>query len=375
MASNESKFNLNLKKIENPSDYLETSKNTSLNLLTNKNVLLGLFAAASISVFVLAGLAVFIYLKKSELEAKANQNSAITSQDVAGVKTNETQESSQNSKLQPDPENSTKKDPIKANSEILTQNEATSSQAKITSTDNKEIKTTKELDITKPTITLRNLTPQDFHDILLNSTFENTDQGLVKMSATDNPDADNRINTIAQSRGFQLWPQAQEDKLVEITPNVKLQPYAAQGFKDLAEAAKKDGVIISLVSGYRSQSDQIKIFKPRFEAMEMAELGGYYTGEELGQGLADDLIYKAMALTAPPGYSRHHTGYTVDLSDLSPDNTTSVFNGSKAFKWLSANNYANARKYGWIPSYPEGLKNVGPNPESWEYVWVEDKAL
>jgi LAS superfamily LD-carboxypeptidase LdcB len=228
---------------------------------------------------------------------------------------------------------------------------------------------------TNATPQLRNLTAQDFNDILVGITFENTLDPKIETTITGDTVADRHIYNIAESRGYRFWPQADETKLVEVEPNIRLQPKAKESYQAMAAAAKSEGVILKITSGYRSQTEQNRIFRPRFEALEMAELGGYYKPDDLARGEADDLIYRALALTAPAGYSRHHTGYAVDFADLSPDNNTSVFNGSKAFIWLSKDNYANARKYGFIPSYPAGLQNVGPEPEAWEFMWVGERAI
>jgi LAS superfamily LD-carboxypeptidase LdcB len=42
---------------------------------------------------------------------------------------------------------------------------------------------------------------------------------------------------------------------------------------------------------------------------------------------------------------------------------------------MSKDNYLQAKKYGWIPSYPEGAQQQGPEPEAWEYVWVGTASL
>lgn len=376
MASNESKINLNLKKNENLSKDLEISKNSKLNLLANKKILLGLFVTASISVFILVGLSVFIHLKKSELEVKANKNSLITGQEVAGINTNATSQLNEIRKLQPEEENPSKKNhSIKTNSEITPIKDPELSQIKEQILINQELKTTKETPAISPSIKFRNLSPQDFNDILLNISFENTLEPKIETTITGDLTADRHIYDIAESRGYRFWPQADESKLVEVQPGIRLQEKTKLAFTQMSDNAKKEGVILKITSGYRSQVEQNKIFRPRFEALEMAELGGYYDPVDLAKGEADNLIFRALALTAPAGYSRHHTGYAIDLADLSPDNTTSVFNGSKAFIWLSKDNYANARKFGFIPSYPLGLQNVGPEPESWEYVWVGEKAI
>ena len=77
-----------------------------------------------------------------------------------------------------------------------------------------------------------------------------------------------------------------------------------------------------------------------------------------------------MQVTAPPGYSRHHSGYTIDISGSTP-----IFANSPGFDWISKDNYANSREFGFIPSYPPNTPNQGPNPEEWEYIWVGKDVL
>lgn len=88
---------------------------------------------------------------------------------------------------------------------------------------------------------------------------------------------------------------------------------------------------------------------------------------QIANGQADSQIVTVLSQAAIPGYSRHHTGYTVDFVCA---NGTQTFETTTCFKWLSADNYLNAKKYGWIPSYPDGANQQGPEPEPWEYVWV-----
>jgi LAS superfamily LD-carboxypeptidase LdcB len=73
-----------------------------------------------------------------------------------------------------------------------------------------------------------------------------------------------------------------------------------------------------------------------------------------------------------PGYSRHHTGYTIDLWC---EDGSSTFLSSSCYKWISDNNYLKAKQSGWIPSYPAGTDDQGPEPEPWEYVWVGTERL
>ena len=47
-----------------------------------------------------------------------------------------------------------------------------------------------------------------------------------------------------------------------------------------------------------------------------------------------------------------------------------AFANTTAYRWLSADRYANAMRFGWIPSYPPNAVAQGPNPEPWEWVWI-----
>lgn len=76
---------------------------------------------------------------------------------------------------------------------------------------------------------------------------------------------------------------------------------------------------------------------------------------------------------APPGYSKHHSAYTVDMtcSGLGAKS----FIGTVCDEWLSADDYEVARTYGFIPSYPSKIDVQGPAPEPWEYNYVGADTL
>lgn len=181
---------------------------------------------------------------------------------------------------------------------------------------------------------------------------------------TGNEAADARIKVIAESRGYKL-------RSVPVLPIVKtneprlqgddlLQPKAYNGWQVLKDMAKADGIPLALNSGYRSIDYQRALFVSRLTA------NGGNPGQ-IAAGQADNAVVKTLAMTAPPGYSRHHTGYTIDLLC---ENSSTVFEKTKCFEWLSANNYDKAKRAGWVPSYPDGGITQGPEPEPWEYVWV-----
>jgi LAS superfamily LD-carboxypeptidase LdcB len=95
--------------------------------------------------------------------------------------------------------------------------------------------------------------------------------------------------------------------------------------------------------------------------------------EGIASGRYDAQVSQVLAMTAIPGYSRHHTGYTVDIACKNNPNASFVY--TVCFQWLNADNYKNAKTYGWIPSYPDGAGQQGPDREPWEYVWVGVDAV
>jgi D-alanyl-D-alanine carboxypeptidase len=143
-----------------------------------------------------------------------------------------------------------------------------------------------------------------------------------------------------------------------------LQPLAAKSWQELKAAAKKDGLGMSLVSGYRSPKSQRDLFTERLYSTGV-------TDKQISAGTPDNSVNATLSMTAVPGYSRHHTGYTIDIHC----DDGLAFGVSTCNQWITKDNYANAKKYGWIPSYPPGAGEQGPEPEAWEYVWVGTDVL
>src|SRR5690606_8324703 len=113
----------------------------------------------------------------------------------------------------------------------------------------------------------------------------------------------------------------------------KLQERAAKDWESLKKAAAKDKLDFELIAGYRSAVDQRSIFMTRLSAL------GVRTGA-IASGIHDRQINELLKTTATPGYSRHHSGYTVDIAcKCDPV----AFKNSKCFEWLKANNYENAK--------------------------------
>lgn len=211
---------------------------------------------------------------------------------------------------------------------------------------------------------------EDFKKLYSSFAYPNTQTLQEKPAITEDKDADERIRKIAESRGYKLSsvPVANIAKTGEpdLTDDDLIQPNALIAWQEMKTAATKDGIKLQMTSAYRSVEAQRALFVRRMKA------DGVYP-ESVAAGFVDDRVINLLTRVAPPGYSRHHTGYTIDLAcdgiGLEAFKTTSCYD------WLSKNNYENTKKYGWVPSYPDGASLQGPEPEPWEFIWVSTYSL
>ncbi len=186
--------------------------------------------------------------------------------------------------------------------------------------------------------------------------------------------ADERLRRLASARGYLARPVALEDGLVT-EGRYSLQPAAMEAWKGLRAAAKAEGIELDLVSAYRSPARQREIFMQRLRQIMMLDGGRELSAAEIARGKADAAADLLLATSSIPGYSRHHTGYVVDVIDTTSGRPSTEFALTRGFEWLSRQNYLNAKKHGYIPSYPEGAQRQGPDPEAWEYIYVGEEAL
>jgi D-alanyl-D-alanine carboxypeptidase len=178
---------------------------------------------------------------------------------------------------------------------------------------------------------------------------------------TGDPAADERIRTMAVERGYVL----RQLPSVELTSIAgwPLHAAVADAWLAMSAAAAADGVSVILASGFRPVDSQRVTFLGHLDL----------TAAAIVSGTADAHIDYVLSFSAPPGYSKHHTGYAVDISEGTE--RFAQFESTAAFEWLSADDYTNARRFGFVPSYPPGVAEQGPNPEAWEYVWVGADAV
>jgi len=153
--------------------------------------------------------------------------------------------------------------------------------------------------------------------------------------------------------GHLPYQEAPASDLVAVTPDgaVKLRSSAAAKYQEMVNAAAASGIYFAPISGFRSLEDQQHVF--------------FDVKAERKQDVS-----KRAEVSAPPGYSEHHTGYAIDLGDgSSPDsNLSQSFENTPAFKWLEAN----ATTFSFELSFPKNNRQ-GVSYEPWHWRFVGDR--
>jgi D-alanyl-D-alanine carboxypeptidase len=120
-----------------------------------------------------------------------------------------------------------------------------------------------------------------------------------------------------------------------------LRRVAAAALEEMAKAARADGVTLVASSTYRSYDYQTQVYNRNVR--------------EMGQEAAD-------RESARPGHSQHQTGLVVDFGSIDDS-----FAATPAGRWMKAN----ASRFGWSLSFPDGYEAVtGYRWESWHYRYV-----
>lgn len=204
----------------------------------------------------------------------------------------------------------------------------------------------------------RQFSNEAFSELYLSLPLPNLNRIIAAQTITGDIEIDAVITRIAESRGYTLQQIAQTN-LNTTDDGIQLQEPVIADWQSLLAEANQQGLSMYITHGFRDVETQRVLFLQRFNQLGLSK------GQILS-GQYDSQISTVLSLTAPPGYSKHHSGYTIDLADA----THGFFANSPSYLWLSENNFEQAKQYGFIPSYPEGVANQGPNPEAWEFVWV-----
>lgn len=185
---------------------------------------------------------------------------------------------------------------------------------------------------------------------------ENIGTKIVELSPTpiEKPSPSKSVSPSIQEKENILGHLRYEEAYwQELTPvfgnqNVKLRSSAAEKFNVMADAAWSVNIDLVPLSGFRTLADQKYLF---FEVKAKR-------GEETSQ---------RAEVSAPPGYSEHHTGYAIDIGDARmPESHLKVsFEKTIGFQWLKEN----ASNYGFELSFPkDNPQGISYEPWHWRFV-------
>ncbi|NJP08437.1 MAG: D-alanyl-D-alanine carboxypeptidase family protein [Leptolyngbyaceae cyanobacterium RU_5_1] len=176
-------------------------------------------------------------------------------------------------------------------------------------------------------------------------------QSVSQASPTPSPSASPTSNDTML--GHFRYEEAPQPDLAPIVADgsIKLRKVAARAYREMEDAARRDGVVLVPISGFRSLTDQDYLFFGK-----KAERGQVAT--------------ERAKVSAPPGYSEHHTGYAIDIGDgnVPATNLSPSFENTAAYKWLKAN----AAFYSFELSFPKNNKQ-GVSYEPWHWRFVGDR--
>ncbi|TVQ59690.1 MAG: D-alanyl-D-alanine carboxypeptidase family protein [Spirulina sp. DLM2.Bin59] len=156
--------------------------------------------------------------------------------------------------------------------------------------------------------------------------------------------------TVENVLGHLPYADAGESDLVNVTADgsVRLRSAAAARYQEMAAAARREGVLLAALSGYRTKAQQDYLF---FQIKEQRNQRPSERAE----------------VSAPPGFSEHHTGYAIDIGDANVPAThlSPQFENTAAFTWLQAN----AARYGFELSFPrDNPQGIAYEPWHWRFV-------
>jgi len=179
------------------------------------------------------------------------------------------------------------------------------------------------------------------------------------LNNVSNPAFNNELNFIIQNVDRNFWILVDKENALsrDYTPSdlvqlenssfrvnrndLFLRRIAATSLEEMSIAAMTEGLTILVSSAYRSFTSQEQIYTRNVNQM--------------GRQAADRVSARA-------GHSQHQLGLVVDFGSI-----TNAFAQTREGRWIAAN----ASRFGWSLSYPDGYENVtGYSYESWHYRYV-----
>ncbi|MCQ8119838.1 M15 family metallopeptidase [Methylomonas rosea] len=154
------------------------------------------------------------------------------------------------------------------------------------------------------------------------------------------------------TRGLELCREPAELVVAETTQRgreFRVTAAAATAWHALKLAAAEDGIVLLMVSAFRSVDYQADIIRRKLE-----------------KGQTIDEILRVLA---PPGYSEHHSGRAIDIGSDDCPELGEQFENTRAFRWLASN----AQRFQFFLSFPRDNR-FGYVYEPWHWCYRGDSG-
>jgi len=134
-----------------------------------------------------------------------------------------------------------------------------------------------------------------------------------------------------------------------------------EAFRQMHDAAKKDGVQLKILSATRNFNSQKGIWEAKWQGTRKIE-----NGKDASKAYPNPKTraLKILEYSSMPGSSRHHWGTDIDINNL----TNEYFakgKGLKEYQWLTTH----AHKYGFCQPYTAGRPH-GYHEEKWHWSYL-----
>ena len=168
----------------------------------------------------------------------------------------------------------------------------------------------------------------------------------IKLGSSDNFNFQAEKDQKQRILGHLPYDEVPKNKLVSIEPNIEVHVDMRDSLLNMREEARKDGIYLVFLSGYRSINLQNDIF---------------YSLKSLRNQEASERA----RVSAPPGYSEHSTGFAIDIGDATQRETDfeTEFENTDAFRWLKKN----AARFHFKLSFEKNNKYIDYEPWHWRY--------
>lgn len=143
----------------------------------------------------------------------------------------------------------------------------------------------------------------------------------------------------------------------------RLRNEVAEAFRNMADSAAKEGVVLKVVSGIRNFDRQKRIWEAKWTGVRKVE------GRNLAKSKLNDQgkALLIMKYSSMPGTSRHHWGTDLDINSVE-DTYFKTKEGLKVYEWLSTH----AAHFGFCQVYSSklGSQRSGYEEEKWHWSYL-----